>query len=189
MSPSGYPSRVDPAPSRRDLLRLLAAAPALLALDPSEADASPDGANGAATGPPFDDHDMAVLRALLATIFGPGSETTDALAAAAVGVSYLEPDRQTLVALLPTLLNQGHRLFNPLLRSWSALPEGDRAAALEDWATSSLALRRQVYIALRQLLLFHAYSDPSTWAAIDYPGPWLGRFDLPIHPLRFGEPS
>ena len=160
----------------------------LLALDPAEGAAAPAGTAPVA-GAPFGEGDLAVLRALLATIFGVGSEETDTLTAAAVGVSYLEPDRQVLVGLLPALLNQGHRAFNPILRSWTALPEAERAAALEDWATSSLALRRQVYVALRQLLLFHAYSDPSTWAAIGYPGPWLGRFTLPVHPLRFGEPS
>lgn len=184
---NGYPSFVSPPPTRRDLLRLLAAAPVLLALAPAD---DPGGAPGGS--PPeaqFDTGDLDVLRALLATIFGPGSEGTDALAAAAVGVSYLEPDRQALVALLPALLNQGHRLFNPALRAWTALPEDQRAAALEDWARSSLGLRRQVYNALRQLLLFHVYTDPSTWAAIGYPGPWLGRFVLPVNPLRFGEPS
>ena len=185
----GYPGRVDVSPSRRDLLRLLAAAPVLLAVDPAGAAGPADGAAAAPRGPTFDDGDLAVLRALLATIFGAGSDATDALSATEEGVRYLAPDRQVLISFLPRLFDQGHRLFNPTLRTWTALPPEDRTAALEDWATSSLALRRQIYGSLRQLLLFHAYTDPATWDAIGYPGPWLGRFDLPVHPLRFGEPS
>lgn len=44
-------------------------------------------------------------------------------------------------------------------------------ATLAAWATSSLALRRKVYKALRGLVAGTYYSDPRVYAAVGYPGP------------------
>lgn len=143
-----------------------------------------------AAGPaPFDAADTRVLTLLLEAILGPEGPRSDAIAAIPATVALLAPDKQELVAQLPMLLDQGSRFLVPTFVAWSALDAPARVAALQDWSTSSLALRRQIYTSLRQLLLFHVFSDPATWPDSGYAGPWLGRLDLPVHPLRFGEPS
>jgi hypothetical protein len=166
--------------SRRQLLALVAASAAVLAL-PDMAEAAPVS--------PFDDDDTRVLRLVLATVLGPDGPRTDAVDALPATLALLAPDKQDLVAKLPALLAQGSRFLVPTFAAWSALGEAARVRALEDWAGSPLALRRQIYTSLRQVLLFHAFSDPASWAACGYPGPWLGRIDLPRRPLRFGPPS
>lgn len=137
----------------------------------------------------FDATDINVLEVLLRTILGSNGPQTDAIRALGETLGYIEPERQALIAQLPAILDQGSRFLVPTYRAWSALNEADRVAALEDWRTSPLGFRRQIYNGLRQLLLFHAYTDPTAWPDAGYPGPWLGRVDLPRIALRFGEPS
>lgn len=167
-------------PSRRELVRF-AAGLALAALSP--------GALAAAPAPVvhLDDADRALLAALLRSFYGEGGERTDAVAALEEGLAWLAEDRQELVARLPGLFDQLSRVVVPTWRAWSALDEPAKVAAIEDWARSPLEWRRGIHGALRQLLLFHAHTDPSTWAEIGYPGPWLGRVEVPVHPARFGE--
>jgi hypothetical protein len=73
--------------------------------------------------------------------------------------------------------------------AFAGLSEAAQGAALEDWLYSPLAFRRQVGQALRQLVLAHCYTHPVGQAAVGYAGTWLGRVELPVHPLRFGEPE
>lgn len=169
--------------SRRQALALLAAAAALLGL-PDEALAGDDPPPVAA----FDADDTRILRLVLDAIFGPGAERTDAVAALGVTLGYLDEERQALIVQLPGLLDQLSRVLVPTGVAWSALDAEGRARALVDWERSPLGFRRQVFQALRQLLLFAAHTDPSTWPMVGYPGPWLGRVALPVHPPRFGEP-
>lgn len=166
-------------PTRRDVFRLLAAAAVVLSIPEAEAAVPPAVAT-------FSDVDA--LRAILAAIYGPGADETDAVAALAESLGYAGDDRQALIATLPTLFDEGSRVLVPTLRAFRELDDDEQQRALLDWATSPIALRRQVYGALRLLLLFHAYTDPRTWPAFGYPGPLLGRAALPVHPLRFGEP-
>ena len=168
-------------PSRRQLLALVAAAAAVLLVA--------DDAEAAAVASPFDAHDTRILALILEAILGPDGPRSDALEAIPATVALLAPDKQALVAQLPGLLDQGSRFLVPTWSAWSDLDPADRVAALEDWSTSSIALRRQIFVSLRQLLLFHVFSDPATWGDSGYAGPWLGRVDLPVHPPRFGEPS
>lgn len=172
-----------PAPSRRQFLGLVAALPALLALP--DADAAPPAASPEA----WDDADAAVLRGVLAAVYGPGSERCDAVEALQESLAWIDDERRPLIAALPMLFDQASRVLVPTFAAFRDLsPEGQRAC-VEDWAASPLALRRQIYGGLRQLLLAHAYADPATWAEIGYPGPWLGRIELPVLPLRFGSPA
>lgn len=168
-------------PSRRQLLGLLGAAGALLAL--------PAAAGESAPGPTFDADDTRILTLFLAAVLGPEGPRSDALVAIPPTLALLAPDKQALVAQLPTLLDQGSRFLVPTWVAWSALSPEARVAALEDWSSSALPLRRQIYTSLRQLLLFHVFSDEATWPDSGYAGPWLGRIDLPVHPPRFGDPA
>jgi hypothetical protein len=86
----------------------------------------------------------------------------------------LDPE---LTAQLPLAL----RLFEwgPLLFDWTFTPftrmsDSQRDASLRAWMTSRLALRRQAFLAVRNLCLLGFYSQPEAWRLIGYKGPLLG---------------
>jgi hypothetical protein len=54
-----------------------------------------------------------------------------------------------------------------------------RDASLRAWMTSRLAIRRQAFLALRNLCLLGFYSQPETWRRIGYEGPLLGAGRAP----------
>lgn len=179
--------------TRRDFTRLVLAAAFVLGVE-AEAEAAETKEIGPPGAPPrpaagFDAADLKILQALLLAFYGPGGDQTDALAALAEGLAYLAPDRQELIVQLPAVFAIGSRVLSPTVTAFQALPTAEQEAVLDDWALSDLGFRRQVFGALRQLLLYHAHTDPKTWALLDYPGPWVGRLDLQPHPLRFGEPT
>lgn len=138
-------------------------------------------------GPGWDPTDVAVLQALLAAIFGPDSERTDAVEALTTSFAWLDDERKPLVAALPAVFDQASRVLVPTIAAFHTLTPEAQASAVADWSASTLGFRRQVFNALRTLLLAHAYADPVTWEGVGYPGPWLGRIDLAAHPLRFGD--
>ena len=167
--------------SRRGFLALHAASAATLAI-PSELRA--DVPVGAAR---FDDADRRILAALARATYGEGADALDVPGAVQGMVATLDAERQGLVVALPGLFNQLSRVLVPTVRAWIDCDADAQIAALVDWETSPLGFRRQVLQALRQLVLAACYTNPAVFASIGYPGPWLGRVDLPVHPLRFGE--
>ena len=169
-------------PSRRQLLALGAAsalaavpAPLLAALPPSRSQFGPD--------------DEEVLNALKGVLFGPGAEAIDLITPLRETLGFLDEAQQSQLASLPSTFDLLSRLLVPTGGAFAQLPQAEQAAALEDWLASPLAFRRQVGQALRQLVLAHCYTHPVGQASSGYAGPWLGRYELPIHPLRFGEPE
>ncbi|MCB9674464.1 MAG: hypothetical protein H6737_05060 [Alphaproteobacteria bacterium] len=58
---------------------------------------------------------------------------------------------------------------------FSRLDVDARRDVLESWRTSRIATKRQIADALRRVVLFTWYSLPSSWPAIGYDGPWVGR--------------
>lgn len=173
-------------PSRRLFLALVAALPAALVLSGCGG-AEPDTRSNPQDGPGWDPTDIAILRGLLAAIFGPDSERTDAVDALTASFAWLDDERKPLVASLPAVFDQASRVLVPTIAAFHTLSPEDQASVVADWSASTLGFRRQVFNALRALLLAHAYADPVTWEGVGYPGPWLGRIDLPAHPLRFGD--
>jgi hypothetical protein len=164
---------------RRRFLGLLTAAAAVLAVpahaeDPIER---------------FSASDADVLRQVLSVLYGDGADGIDVVAKLERTLTYIDPDRHATILALPGLLDQLSRVLVPTFSAWHALSPEDQARALLDWQDSSLAFRRAVYAGLRLLLLSLAYTDASTWTEIGYPGPWIGRIEVPVHPPRFGELS
>lgn len=160
---------------------LLAAAASVLVLPLASAE-------GVAVAPiPFGAEDADRVRALLRVIYGPGHERLSVVEALEATLAYIDEDKRSTIQALPAVLDELSRVLVPTWVAWRDLPEEAQAAALADWSTSSLAFRRSVYAALRKLLLFHAYLEEHTWPEMGYPGPWLGRIDLPVHAPRFGE--
>ncbi len=81
-----------------------------------------------------------------------------------------------LTAQLPMAL----RLFEwaPFLFDWTFTPftrmsDAERDASLRAWMTSRLAIRRQAFLAVRNLCLLGFYSQPEAWRLIGYKGPLL----------------
>lgn len=72
----------------------------------------------------------------------------------------------TLLATAPTRL-----ALTGLTSAWHTASAAEVQVMLQRLRTSSLSLRRQVYLALRDLTNAAYFADASTWAAIGYPGP------------------
>ena len=71
-----------------------------------------------------------------------------------------------LLALAPA-----RRLLTGVTGGWAHAEPAQVAAFLQDWRVHRLGLLRSAYAALHDLVLGGWYADPSTWAAIGYPGP------------------
>ncbi|MFZ5476374.1 MAG: hypothetical protein ACOZNI_06315 [Myxococcota bacterium] len=163
---------------RRRFLALCAAGASVLALPAAAEDRVA-----------FDPDDAAVVRELFRAIYGSGADAVDVVRHLEETLPYVAADKHDLIRMLPGIVDEVSRVLVPSVSAWRDLGEADRVAALEDWGTSPLELRRTVYHGLRRMLLAVAYCDPATWVDIGYPGPWLGRMVLPVHPLRFGPLS
>ena len=168
--------------SRREVL-LLSAAAAVIAIPAALRSSLP---------PPkasFGEDDLAVVEALARMFYGPGAEALGVSAALKSSLGFLDESQQTVLASLPSTFDLLSRVLVPTCGAFVSLGEAAQVAAVEDWISSPLAFRRHIIQALRQLVLSHCYTNPAVHESIGYPGPWIGRVDLPIHALRFGEPE
>jgi hypothetical protein len=166
--------------TRRAWLTTVAALATLSAFPAPAAGASPAA---------FSADDRALLAALARALYGEDADALDVPARLSATLEVLSPDQAALLASLPGLFDRIGRVAVPTLRSFVDLTPEEQAAALADWRDSSLAARRTLYAALHGLVLAHCYTAEASWAGVGYPGPWLGRIDLPVHPWRFGEPT
>jgi hypothetical protein len=71
-----------------------------------------------------------------------------------------------LLALAPA-----RRLLTGISGGWANADPAQVSAFLQDWRVHRLGLLRSAYGALHDLVLGSWYADPSSWAAIGYPGP------------------
>lgn len=85
----------------------------------------------------------------------------------------LPPAVQAEAAELAALLLHpaGRRLFAGLATPWPQATTPELRAAMQGLRSSSLALRQQVFHALRDLTNGAWFAAPATWRAIGYPGP------------------
>jgi hypothetical protein len=115
---------------------------------------------------------------------GPGAEEVarradaelaeiDALARAGV--------RQALLVVEYGTALRGH------VRPFSALPPERQDRVLDGLARSRLQSARVAFAAVKLLACFYHYSDPGTWPALGYDGPWVGRIALPAHRVDYGS--
>ena len=72
----------------------------------------------------------------------------------------------TIVASAP-----GRLALVGLNTGWRTATESQVTAALQGMRESPLALRQQAFHALRDITNASYFADPTTWAAIGYPGP------------------
>ncbi|WP_409267882.1 hypothetical protein [Massilia sp. BHUDP2] len=71
-----------------------------------------------------------------------------------------------LLALAPA-----RSLLTGIAGGWEGARVDEVSACLEDWRLHRLGLLRSAYHALHDLVLGAWYAQPSSWAAIGYPGP------------------
>ena len=125
---------------------------------------------------------LAVLHAVIPVMLGPvlpaeATQRQAALSAAAARVRdavhglplATQKEVQDLFGLLA--LGPARRLLAGVAGGWESADPKQVAAFLENWRTHSLATLRVAYTALHDLIIGAWYADPSTWAAIGYPGP------------------
>ncbi len=81
----------------------------------------------------------------------------------------MQSEVSQLLALLATA--PGRLAFAGLATPWERATVPEVQAVLDGLRDSSLALRQQAYLALRDLSNAAWFADRSSWAAIGYPGP------------------
>jgi hypothetical protein len=81
----------------------------------------------------------------------------------------MQKEVQDLFGLLA--LAPARRLLTGVTGGWANASGEQVAAFLQDWRVHRLGLLRSAYGALHDLVLGSWYADPSSWAAIGYPGP------------------
>lgn len=59
------------------------------------------------------------------------------------------------------------------LRRFSRLSPDARVERLQSWEGSSITTKRQIFQALRRVAMFSWYTNPTSWDAIGYDGPWV----------------
>ena len=82
---------------------------------------------------------------------------------------HAQADLSQLLALLHTAA--GRRSLGGLATSWQAATVHEVQQALQAMRLSRLALRRQAYQALHDIVSGAYFSGPATWPGIGYPGP------------------
>ncbi|MEJ6020982.1 hypothetical protein [Ramlibacter sp. PS4R-6] len=88
-------------------------------------------------------------------------------------VGNLPPHAQAELSQLLALLASapGRRTFAGLAPDWPEASVTEIQQALQGMRLSQLALRRQAYHALHDIVGAAYFSEPATWAALAYPGP------------------
>lgn len=106
-----------------------------------------------------------------------------------------------LLALAPEALKADVKkllgAFGLGARGFLGLPYARQPEILQDawlglWREAPVPMLRQGYVALNRLCQMLFYMAPGSWAAIGYPGPWIGRIAnaeplaAPLNPYVFG---
>ena len=117
---------------------------------------------------------LAVLDSLVPTEPAARSAALDAwLQRLETTLSALAPATQAELAQICTLLPTapGRLALAGLGRDWTEATTAEVQSALQALRTSRLAVRQQLFHALRDLSNAAWFADPGTWPAIGYPGP------------------
>lgn len=119
----------------------------------------------------------AIVPAILAGVLPVGPQRAPAIAAttervhqAILGLPLAtQKEVQDLFGLLA--LAPARRVLTGVSGGWANASAGQVSGFLQDWRLHRLGLLRSAYQAMHDLVLGSWYADPSSWAAIGYPGP------------------
>jgi hypothetical protein len=164
--------------SRRGFLALSGSGAALAAL--GRLPALP--ALGAADAPAFfspDESDIlaAVVERMVDTGLPdvPRVRDTGAIATIDRLCSALDPALTQPLPILMRGVDWGPYVFDWRFARFRELDDAGKDASLRGWMTSSLALRRLAFQALKNLSMLGWYSQDASWASIGYQGPLIAR--------------
>ncbi|HEX2485151.1 MAG TPA: hypothetical protein VHQ66_07620, partial [Myxococcota bacterium] len=85
----------------------------------------------------------------------------------------LDPELTRPLPALLRLVEWGPYVFDLAFARFRALPPEAQDVSLRGWMTSSLALRRQGFQALKGLACYGWYSQEESWRLVGYAGPLL----------------
>jgi len=71
------------------------------------------------------------------------------------------------------LFEHGPLFFNFKFSRFTGLPPQEQDEYMEGWAKSRLGFRRTIYMVLKKGIFMTFYSQPVSWSAIGYDGPWV----------------
>jgi hypothetical protein len=132
----------------------------------------------------LDNDALAVLAAVIPSMLGPVLPGEDQPVARAIAVQATagrvrdavlglplatQKEVQDLFGLLA--LGPARRLLARVAGGWPQAKPQQVDAFLQSWRTHRLATLRIAYMAMHDLIIGAWYAEPSTWAAIGYPGP------------------
>lgn len=189
LAPSADPAAALAVLTRRGFLRGSVSGAALLLLG---------GAASAAFGeepsldvPGLDRREARVLRALAETLFEPGASGAPpsddgVVRRAAESILALDADLVRQLRVLLFALENGPYVLGFHFKPFSSLSPAERAAYLRGWERSRVLARRMGFQAAKLLLCAAYFADERTWTFMGYDGPWIGKFELPVYPPRFG---
>ena len=72
------------------------------------------------------------------------------------------------------------------VRPFSALPPAGQDRVLAGLAQSRLRSARVAFATVKLLACYFHYTDPATWKALGYDGPWVGRVPLAAYAVDYG---
>ena len=105
-------------------------------------------------------------------------EEADAVALAAGVEAFVRDGDPVLAGQLNAALTVLEHLggAGPIgFRRFSRLSKEARLETIESWRRSRVGTKRQIGDAVRRTALFTWYSQPESWVAVGYDGPWVKR--------------
>ena len=94
---------------------------------------------------------------------------------------------QQQARLMVRVVEHGTHLFDLKPRRFTRLTPAEQDAYLRGWMESTLGARRVIFRALKTLAALGYYAQTSSFEAVGYDGPWLGRVEASA-PFTHEEP-
>jgi hypothetical protein len=166
-----------PRTTRRGFLRLAGATAAFASL--AEIRALPAAAAAPSSGGRFfDPRETEILTRIAERVCDTGEPAAPPAAATVATVDAfcraLDPALTAQLPLALLLFEWGPFVFDWTFTPFTRMSDAERDASLRAWMTSRLAIRRQAFLAVRNLCLLGFYSQPEAWRLVGYQGPLLG---------------
>jgi hypothetical protein len=122
--------------------------------------------------------EYAVVTAAAVRILGLADEAREDIGGFIDGLlADLPPTSQSQARLMLRVVEHGTHLFDLKPRRFTRLSAAEQDAYLRGWMESTLGARRIIFRALKTLAALGYYAQTSSFAAVGYDGPWLGRVD------------
>ena len=122
--------------------------------------------------------EYAVVTQAAVRILGLPDEARDDLGGFIDGLlADLPPTSQGQARLMLRVVEHGTHLFDLKSRRFTRLTPAEQDAYLRGWMESTLGARRVIFRALKTLAALGYYAQTTSFAALGYDGPWLGRVE------------